>query len=467
MNKLSNLILWTAAAVTLSALPGCFDIDRVQGPTLGYETNIDDCSDGRDNDLDGFVDCSDPDCISRNFCGEIIPFNPPSGFEGDLESCSDGIDNDDNGQFDCGDRKCQGVQETCCITEFTDGACSDGVDNDGNNFADCQDFACRNGTFTTVCSFEADCDDGIDNDADDFADCDDRDCAADPICIINPGPENTAERCTDGIDNDGNGFLDCREFACCPGGMLPCVDAAIDTYCSNLPTENTAEDCMDGIDNDGNGFTDCSEFGCCRSGTCTFPAVQEYCDNTPAENTFELCTDGIDNDGNGFLDCNDNSCSQSDNTDLKRLCEADFESCTDFIDNDGDGFLDCADRSCEGLTEIRSTPAGNRRLSPCLESVFRAEDIDVRVPGMDEESLRAIAIQGCSDNFDGDADGILDCDDWDCQYNPLLNPRTNNPASTDLSFCEGATFNPMTGRWEAGIEGGGQPTRVLHCAFAF
>ena len=448
------------SALMIALLPGCFDIDNVPGLILGYEINIDDCSDGRDNDRDGFIDCSDPDCISRNFCGEIIPFNPPSGFEGDLESCTDGIDNDDNGQSDCGDRKCQGVQETCCVTEFTDAACSDGIDNDGNGFGDCMDFACRNGTFTTVCSRELECDDGIDNDADGFEDCDDRDCAADRDCIGDPVPENTIERCIDGIDNDANGFTDCREFGCCQDGE--CIDPAVDNHCANLPSESTAEECMDGIDNDGNGFFDCSEFGCCGRSGCLLAEVQVYCDNLPSETTFEACTDGIDNDGNGFIDCNDNSCSQSDNTDLKRLCEADYESCTDFIDNDGDGFLDCSDRSCEGLTEPRNVtlPDGSnvvRQVSPCLESVYRVDDIDARTPGRDEETLRRIAQQGCSDGFDGDSDGILDCDDWDCQYNPLLNPRTNNPNSTAFSFCEGATFEG--GLWV----GGSADTRILHC----
>ena len=58
--------------LVLPAAFACFDPDRVPtGTTPSTETDPFACEDGRDNDGDGLVDCQDPDCIQRNFCGEI------------------------------------------------------------------------------------------------------------------------------------------------------------------------------------------------------------------------------------------------------------------------------------------------------------------------------------------------------------------------------------------------------------
>lgn len=55
--------------------------------------------------------------------------------------CSDGVDNDLNGYADCDDFNCYGVG-ACAQSETTDALCSDGVDNDLNGYADCDDFNC-------------------------------------------------------------------------------------------------------------------------------------------------------------------------------------------------------------------------------------------------------------------------------------------------------------------------------------
>ncbi|NCQ60586.1 MAG: hypothetical protein GW913_07950, partial [Myxococcales bacterium] len=41
-----------------------------------------------------------------------------------------------------------------------------------------------------------------------------------------------------------------------------------------------------------------------------------------------------------------------------------------------------------------------------------------------------------SDHLDNDGDGFVDCDDWDCNWNPLLNPQAADPTSTAVPFCE-------------------------------
>jgi len=52
------------------------------------------CSDGRDNDGDGLVDCEDGDCATTHACLE--------------EDCEDGLDNDSDGYGDCQDEDCWG-----------------------------------------------------------------------------------------------------------------------------------------------------------------------------------------------------------------------------------------------------------------------------------------------------------------------------------------------------------------------
>ena len=61
-------------------------------------------------------------------------------------TCSDGIDNDEDGYTDCYDYECK--QTIFCTSENTAVACSDLKDNDGDGFVDCGDFDCNG---TAVC----------------------------------------------------------------------------------------------------------------------------------------------------------------------------------------------------------------------------------------------------------------------------------------------------------------------------
>ena len=235
------------------------------GPVLGYEIYDQLCSDGLDNDGDGLIDCDDPECpFTSPWCGEQLGSIPPVERRKDnIYICLDGVDNDRNGQFDCGDRKCQGIQETCCLREFSDELCSDGIDNDGNGFADCADFGCSRGTYVTVCGPteisggrgpEEACSDGFDPDADGKVDCEDEDCIGVGTCPTRP--EDSVARCTNLIDDDGDMRRDCEDPDC----------ASLPTICLPEGSEGTAALCFDGLDNDGNGFTDCDDFACSRFG---------------------------------------------------------------------------------------------------------------------------------------------------------------------------------------------------------
>jgi hypothetical protein len=370
-------------ALIAVALVGC--PARPDEAPLGYEADELSCRDGFDNDLDGLIDCMDPDCkYMSSLCGERVPLIPDVGPENKPQECHDFIDNDDDGLFDCGDRSCSNVPETCCRVEFTNAACSDGKDNDSNGYTDCGDYACKSG-FVAVCRSEARCSydaktgfavalttcckDGKDNDGDGKTDCDDRDCAAD----CPKEPEDTAAKCKDGKDNDGNGYVDCDDFSCSKH-----KDPAIAALCVKTGVaEDTLAKCSNGIDDDKNGYLDCADYSCAKSPDSDIAA---YCE-ARLENTFAKCKDGKDNDGNGYVDCEDRSCQPA--------------------------FLDCTDSGCTYASTSNFEAA-----RACQESLgLTVGERDVL----------------CSDGKDNDGDGFTDCADFDCSWNPSVTVCDKQP----------------------------------------
>ncbi|MBW2254859.1 MAG: hypothetical protein JRI25_09730 [Deltaproteobacteria bacterium] len=272
----------------------------------GCKSHLEDCSNGEDDDGDGFADCLDQDC-----------------YDGCSEDCSDGQDNDGDGLPDCLDDDCQ-CPEDCDNGEDDDGDgfvdcldqdcfvscsedCSDGYDNDGDGLPDCWDDDCQ---------CPEDCDNGEDDDGDGYTDCLDQDCH-----------DSCSEDCSDGYDNDGDGLPDCWDDDClgecpedCDNGEDDDGDSAID--CADDDCDGGCpEVCDDTRDNDGDGATDCADIDC---------------DGTTA-GCPEVCDDGRDNDGDGLLDCEDGDCTTCTET-----------VCDDGLDGDIDGLIDCADEDCWG-----------------------------------------------------------------------------------------------------------------------
>ncbi|MFT5358650.1 MAG: hypothetical protein ACI9KE_005889, partial [Polyangiales bacterium] len=309
------------------------------------------CSDGCDNDNDGFTD-DDPECD--------IPC--PAGEENTMAACTDGCDNDGNTFEDCADFGCAAF----CPQENNNLTCSDGADNNMNSFIDCDDRSCsRTDTATmevialNVCVNEGHnlgCSDGVDNDSNGMTDCADPACDGENIIVCADGapvsplparadwPALVVAACTDGEDNDGNGFRDCGDNGCRFSWELP--------NCWDLPPENTNAACSDGIDNDMDGDTDCDDTNCnpmfieslvvCADGA---PVVLTDAEVTSMADA--RCSD-MDGNGNDFVDCMDNSCRFDA---AVTVCPANpeaasDETCSDGIDNDGNDFIDCRDFAC-------------------------------------------------------------------------------------------------------------------------
>jgi hypothetical protein len=129
------------------------------------ESTLEKCSNGQDDDDNGFTDCSDNSCRDStdqavfDHCAAVLEMTP--------ERCSDNLDNDNNGFADCVDRNCRDsndieIKRLCQESYAGDPPdtnpdeanmrCSDEMDNDGDTFIDCFDWDCSNNPIVTVCT---------------------------------------------------------------------------------------------------------------------------------------------------------------------------------------------------------------------------------------------------------------------------------------------------------------------------
>jgi hypothetical protein len=173
-----GLALW--ATTTAWAQEAAKPAAPVERPKI--EVN---CTDRKDDDGDGVVDCADADCAKDEAC------KVGNGPENSPARCSDWFDNDGDGFVDCDDADCN--QTAACQGSWTgaiegtgmhhgggaadmpelgpgqeavdlvgkgqdkdgersDEVCSDGVDNDNDGKIDCADFGCRFDPDVTVCN---------------------------------------------------------------------------------------------------------------------------------------------------------------------------------------------------------------------------------------------------------------------------------------------------------------------------
>jgi PKD repeat protein len=411
------------------------------------------CSDGKDNDFDGYTDypedkgCDGPDDDSE------------------LTACQDGIDNDGDGRVDLNDPGCYGVQDT---SEYTINVqCDDGIDNDNDGYVDYPE--------DTGCSSLKDnderteCQDGVDNDGDGRIDYPD-----DPGCF---GAHDTSElnadrQCDDGIDNDNDGQIDYPDDPGCSGPYdndefnvplykYQCgdgidndndgfIDYPDDNGCTSMTDNDERTECQDGIDNDGDGKADLRDPGCF--------GIQD----TSELNMRWECDDGRDNDGDGFTDHPDDfGCSDAMDSDERTACQDGVDNdgdtyvdmkdpgcfgiqaaselnpgikCDDGIDNDGDGLTDYPDDpGCTGVFDNDEYNAPPQKFA-CEDGIDNDGDGRIDYPndpgcyGYSDNSELNTRIQ-CDDGLDNDGDGLVDYPDDPGCVNPYDNDEYNAPPS--------------------------------------
>ncbi len=453
------------------------------------------CTDGLDNNCDGLVDCEDTvRCPANTACDPSITAltcgtGPTagtcacSGGSGPELICSDGKDNNCSGLIDCADPTCNGV--TCRLAL-----------NGGTSGTQCVAGACAcSGNGGAVEAAETSCGDGFDNDCDGLADCADPDCGARTCSFAvagavparsTPGVCSTTTRicacttvaetgalCADGKDNDCDGLADCADPNCHPvGNALGQTCDANGTRCSpvlagvsacsvcapggdpiNAQPRGAETKCADNLDNDCDGKVDCQDANC-ASGTLTCDATGKQCTASlvcrcpDASGTEAICHDGQDNDCDGKVDCADTNCQPSGITPGKRCgpdglglacsaagacaCtgnggtpQARETTCNDGFDNDCDGLFDCGDPDCQPT--VVGTLANACHSTPVPFGGKCDAFGQCVCPG--GQSLET----SCTDGSDNDCDGKIDCADSDCASKACVpSPRPQPGASNSV-----------------------------------
>ena len=246
------------------------------------------------------------------------------------------------------------------------------------------------------------------------------------------------------------------------------------------------EDCTDGIDNDGDGLIDCDDPDCGLSLTAT--PLDASCGNNDGQvsitasggsGNYEYSDNNIIwQAGNTFIGLapatytlyarnDDGTCTTSVDATVSDACE----DCTDGVDNDGDGLIDCADPDCGPIVSagpnISICPGGSANLtvsasggtlpytftwdnglgggdshsvSPAATTTY---SVTVSSPsGCTGTSQITVTVtncpEDCTDGIDNDGDGLVDCDDPDCQ-------AVGMPVAVDDVFnsCPGVTYSGL------------------------
>lgn len=150
-----------------------------------------------------------------------------------------------------------------------------------------------------------------------------------------------------------------------------------------------------------------------------------------------VCNDGQDDDGDTVFDCGDADC-KSD-----AACQPDGQRefgearCGDWVDNDSDGYVDCDDFDCDEADACKGSwdvaPPRTGGVSGGTVTATRdGEEYGLR-PGQSPEDLLGKGTdndgerdnQTCSDGYDNDNDGAIDCADLGCKL------------ETEVTVCQG------------------------------
>jgi len=294
---------------------GCSDVGGQGVPEV--------CDDGRDNDLDGLVDCKDPDCLGTLACPDPLV------------------------QVRCGDGRLNQAWEECEGNYFAGQSCLDYGFNSGNLICN----NCR--IFTDNCSYVQGpfCGDGLCNNGENASTCP-ADCY-DPNPICGNGIAEGTEEC-DGLDSNREidcvywqaTCVSCRWICSCGDGVCQSAYGENANTCSRDCGTNPY--CGDNLCNNGETSSTCSQ-DCgpsiyCGDGLCNGNENYQTCLVDCPAPSGEICGDLLDNDRDGLIDYLDDQCPGSAE-----------KFCSNNADDDGDGYSNCVDHDCVASDQCRSS----------------------------------------------------------------------------------------------------------------
>ncbi|MGB6363064.1 MAG: MopE-related protein [Thermoanaerobaculia bacterium] len=244
-------------------------------------------------------------------------------------------------------------------------------------------------------------------------------CAAD----CGAPPANEVGLCADAFDNDCDGFLDCIDPDCSAEPLCSfCGDSSCDLgedkcNCAvdcGAPPGSEAGLCTDTQDNDCDTFADCGDSDCAPDPACAF------------------CGDGPCGPGENMCNCA---------VDCGAPPAGEIGMCGDSLDNDCDGAVDCTDSEC--TIDPLCMFCGNSVCDPGENSCNCAGDCGAP-PGSE--------VGMCTDGFDNDCDGVVDCyDPVDCSTDPSCIVCGDLVCSPGEDICSCSTDCGLPPSSEAGF----------------
>ncbi len=394
------------------------------------------CDNGRDDDCDSLIDCSDPDCRFAPNC-QTGP-----------EICDNGRDDDGDGLIDCDDPDCRFAPNCQTGPEI----CDNGRDDDGDGLIDCDDpdcrFApnCQTGTCSPV--YELTCGMGVSTRNDGPGSvasirhygCTQFEYPAPEMSFLFQAPASGRIQVSlTGLSADLDLYVlpESPEGTCdisqclaysVAGGSSPesatfvaqagrsyyiVVDGFMDARSDfelMVDCATGSEICDNGRDDDSDGLADCDDPDC---------RFAPNCQTGP-----EICDNGRDDDGDGLIDCDDPDCFGAPG-----CCIPEPEDCTDHLDNDCDCLMDCSDPDCasEPYCQCSQEVCDDGQDNDCDGLI----DCDDPSCADDPNCGAPCTPEICTDLVDNDCDGLTDCDDPDCASSPVCNTCIPEPEICD------------------------------------
>lgn len=269
----------------------------------------------------------------------------------------------------------------------------------------------------------------------------------------------TSEDCTDGLDNDGDGLVDCADPSCAnsfqvnTNATAPAICVGENTTISASASGGIGPYTYDWSHGLGSGVSHNITPLTTTTYTVTVSAVSGCTSTAQVAITVnfcaENCTDGLDNDGDGLVDCADPDCG------LTVLATRTNPNCGS---NNGQVTVTASGGSGSYQYGSNNTTWQASNIFTGLAPgnyTFYARNASGSCATSVVVSL-ATGCEDCTNGFDDDGDGLIDCTDPDC--------RPTASAGSNVSICIGASTTltasatggtaPYTFAWSNGLGAG-------------